>query len=505
MQDSKNSSSSTFLQSARSVLWPIYGKENKLFLPMTFMLALILFAYTVCRGIKDTGVMKATGVEDATNPIPFLKLWAVLPFALLFFILFSWLSNRFNRRSLFYIVIIPFLVYFAAYAFLIYPNADNLHPIGMADSFVDMFEDGPIRNWVNSFTFMFKYWTHTSYYVMSELWGSAVLSLLFWQFANDIIPIPSAKRFYAHFYIVANVGVMAAGYLTTAVNKAYDDNYTVALQIMVSIVVLAGALAVVLYYYVNNSVLTDPDFQLTEGAKPAKKEKAKMSIGEGFKFLLSSPYLGLIALLVICYGISINLVEVLWKEMIGKVYTTKTAMNAYMGDYFFWTGLFTIVAILVGSSVLRRFGWRVTALATPILLGGSAVIFYSCVLWKNELGVTFGIAETSILSAAVFIGLIQNLLSKPTKYAMFDPTKEMAYIPLDPESKMKGKAAVDVVGARLGKSGGAAIGQVLAAVFGGSAIAYAPASFAITVGIVLIWIAAAAALSKRFRALTGEK
>ena len=88
---------------------------------------------------------------------------------------------------------------------------------------------------------------------------------------------------------------------------------------------------------------------------------------------------------------------------------------------------------------------------------------------------------------------------------MFDPTKEMAYIPLDPESKAKGKAAVDVVGARLGKSGGAAIGQVLTAIVGPSAIMYTPHAFGLTVIFVLIWIGAVGGLSTRFKALTGEK
>merc|ERR1712139_50068 len=70
------------------------------------------------------------------------------------------------------------------------------------------------------------------------------------------------------------------------------------------------------------------------------------------------------------------------------------------------------------------------------------------------------------MGGAVILGAAQNVMSKATKYALFDPTKEMAYIPLDQESKVKGKAAIDVLAARIGKSGGALVQQVIVIIFG---------------------------------------
>jgi AAA family ATP:ADP antiporter len=77
----------------------------------------------------------------------------------------------------------------------------------------------------------------------------------------------------------------------------------------------------------------------------------------------------------------------------------------------------------------------------------------------------------------------------------------MAYIPLDDESKVKGKAAIDVLGSRLGKSGGSFIQQGLVLIFG-NIINAAPVVGVIFYGVLLSWLSAANRLSSLFLAQT---
>ena len=157
--------------------------------------------------------------------------------------------------------------------------------------------------------------------------------------------------------------------------------------------------------------------------------------------------------------------------------------------------------LFVGGNVIRRFGWGTAAQITPVVLLITGAIFFALVIFRDNLGGMIAALGTTPLMLAVVVGMVQNIMSKSAKYSLFDPTKEMAYIPLDQEQKVKGKAAIDVVGARLGKSGGSLIQQGLLVIFG--SIAAMTPYLAIVLGVIVFaWIIAAKALNKQFLTLT---
>lgn len=131
------------------------------------------------------------------------------------------------------------------------------------------------------------------------------------------------------------------------------------------------------------------------------------------------------------------------------------------------------------------------------MVGVTGLVFFALnVLPVSPIAAALG---TTPLMLAVLVGAAQNVMSKSSKYSLFDPCKEMAYIPLDQESKTKGKAAIDVVGVPLGKSGSSLIQQML--IFGtGSLTASSPYLAAILMGVVYLWFRSSNSLAKQFDA-----
>jgi len=466
--------------------------------PLGMMFFCILFNYTILRDTKDVLVVTAPG--SGAEIIPFLKTWVNLPMAIGFTIIYAKLANVLSSEQLFYACIIPFILFFGAFAYVFYPNREFLHPTAWCVEMLDKLGPrfmGPLA--------ILRNWTYCLFYVMAELWGSVVVSVLFWGFANQITTVDEASQFYPLFGLGANVALIFSGKAVKYFSQVRAglppgvDGWEVSLQGMMGLVVLGGFIITAIYYGLNRTIV--PKIALRESKK---KKKMKMSVGESFKFLAASPYIRDMALLVVAYGISINLVEVTWKSKIKAQFPNPNDYSAFMGDFSTATGFVTFGMMLLSRVIFKKFGWGVAAQITPVMLLLTGVAFFALVLYSGPLTPALSALGLTPLYAAVLVGAAQNIFSKSSKYSLFDPCKEMAYIPLEDEVKTKGKAAIDVICNPLGKSGGALIQQFMILGFG-SLAASTPYLGIILLGIVLVWIKAAASLNLQFIAAQEER
>ena len=183
----------------------------------------------------------------------------------------------------------------------------------------------------------------------------------------------------------------------------------------------------------------------------ANAPSKSISFAASFRKLFRSKYLLTLAGVCLAYNMVTNLSDVVWKNEVLKLHSGPGEFTAYLSYVTVLTGLVsTFLTLFVCRQSLRRYGWTVTALIAPVLALVTGTLFFSSMF-----------LEASSLALVTLLGSVHICFSCGAKYTLFDPTKEMAFIPLSPEEKLHGKAAIDGVGSRLGKTSSSAIFQLL--------------------------------------------
>ena len=488
----------------RTFLWPIHRSELKQFIPLFIIVFFVFFNYNILRATKDALII--TAPKSGAEALPYLKVWAILPAAFLMTFIFTRLSNKFSRENLFYILFSIFLSFFLLFAFVLYPLRDYLHPTDLADRLQEILPLG-----CKGLIAIFRNWTFTLFYIMAEMWSTIIVTVLFWGFANEVTRVKDAKRFYGLFGIGANFSGIISGQFAAKISlRAFNpnlpfgsDSWGQSIIILCTTVIIGGLICMALFKWVHAQGM---GYNAVSEIPKKSAPKIKMGMRKNFAFLAKSKYLILIALIVLTYNISINLIEVVWKDQVHQLYPNPAEFNAYMGQVLTAIGIIaTSASLFVSGNVIRRFGWTTSAIIPPITILLTGAFFFSFLLFKGSfLGSLAIVLGSTPLALGVFFGSLQNCLGRAAKYTLFDATKELAFVPLNLESKLKGKAAIDGVGSRLGKSGSSIIHQGLLMVFGTVALSTP------FVGIILLisvgaWMLSVKRLGKQFNALSTDQ
>lgn len=488
----------------RSLFWPVHRSEVKKVVSMLILLFLLCVCYSVLRNLKDTIIL--TAKNSGAEVIPFIKVWGMLPAAFISTWFYTRLRRWFKKETVFYILISCFLAYFLLFAFVLYPNSDKLHLDSIGDLLGSVLPKG-----FKGMIALIRNWSFTSFYIISELWAVLVLAVLYWGFANDVTKVGEAKRTYGLLNIGSNVAPILGGTLAITFSQGISlpflssstaDHWSQTICQLILLVTVLGVIAMGLYYWICRKVLPEEKVDIEHCENEQPKDKVRLSLRESIKYIARSKYLVPLAIIVLGYNISINLTDVLWKEQLKRFFADPNDMLEHMNKITVGIGILATIGGVLFSLMVTRLGWTFTAILTPAIMTTLAIGFFSFMFTGDTL---FAVSSTLFgmtpFAMTVYCGSIQNCMSKACKYSVFDATKELAFLPLSPESKLKGKSAIDGLGSGIGKSGSSLAYQGFIILLGSVALS-TPYVAVILFAVLIAWIFSVVALGKQFKTLT---
>lgn len=432
--------------------------------------------------------------------IPYFELFGTFPAS----ILLTWTLSRLMRfcsfRRVFSVTMLFFLSFFLIFAFGIYPYKNEIQ--ALLEQKVGAFF------YLTQFKIMITHWPDMVFYIMSELWKVALISVIFWGFLNQKLSLEQAKRFYPPLLLGSSVGTILAGPVTVFCTSLFSWNllslssqrWQHSLYLLTFFLVACGLFTLFLFNFLFKKLQPMEERETFASSNQAvKKEpfsKKLLSLSSSLRYLSKSRYLSSLLLIVVAEYICYALGELIFLETLKSRFPSPAEYCQYMGSLSFWMGIMTAFsALFLTPYLLQKYRWSKTIVVTPFLMMGITFAFFFVIFYGKE-GLFLGFSP---LSMAVAIGSLHFCICRATKYTMFDAIKELAFIPLNDEGQMKGKLIIDGIGSRMGRGGSSLISIVLFLMLGG------PMESALFIGIFAIVISAISIPAARYIGQEMEK
>jgi AAA family ATP:ADP antiporter len=301
----------------------------------------------------------------------------------------------------------------------------------------------------------------------------------FWAYANDLYTKQAGDRLFPIIAIGATAGSPVGSWIAESLFKTGVHLYN-----MLHITVALLAVHLLLYWIVNRR-------EAGRGGPARASAQTTLGGAGGFSLVLASPYLRLIAILLVI----LNLVNTTGEYIVGRLavnaadaaaaadpaLSREAFIGTFYGSYFFWVNIAAVLiqAFLV-SRIVKYLGIAGVILALPVVALGA----YSII----ALGASFAVVRWA------------KTAENATDYSVMNTGKQMLWLPTSREAKYKAKQAVDTFFVR--------IGDLLSAglVFVGTTwLALDVSGFALTnVVLTVAWLGVAVLLLREHRRVVAQ-
>ncbi len=470
-------------------MFPVRRDEWWVFSLMFLIVCLINTNFSILRSARNALVVADAGGSAAF--IPYFELFGTFPASVLLTWALSRLMRFFSFRFIFSTTTLFFLTFFVVFAFWIYPHRGEIQV--MLESKLGFLFG------LSRFKVVFTHWPDMVFYIMAELWKVALLSVIFWGFINQKLSLDEAKRFYPPLMLGSSIGTILSGPIVVFCTSHFSWNFFSlsehrwqhSLYLLTCCLFLSGIATLAVFNALYKKLkLKGNEPAAVEGA--IKKEpfsRRLLSLSSSLRHLAKSRYLSALLIIVVAEYISYALGELIFLETLKEMYPTPADYCQYMGSLSLWTGVLTAFsALILTPYFLQRCRWSFSALITPVLMILMTFAFFF-VVCCGKAGFFPGLSP---LTAAVALGSLHFCIGRSAKYTLFDATKELAFIPLDQETQVKGKLVIDGIGSRLGRGASSLLSIVLFLLLGG------PGESALFAGIIALIFAFLAIPSVRY-------